>query len=188
MIAAKTAALFGAASELGALCAPCDAQAVRTLPRARVARTGWRFRFATMCHGIWATADATGKVDRATTSRGANGRFRSCGRWRSRPRPRESGSRPPTRRGRRSTRAAVTAVIEALEEFGAREAARAAIAEHLSVVERHPVASRSRLFAEYARDGEAAVSTVKTDLRGLSTAHSDVVRSGLAVVGCWPRA
>src|SRR5204863_1379731 len=61
MIGAKTAALFGASSELGALCAPCDTEAVlryRELGRA----FGMAFQIRDDVLGIWGTLDATGKI------------------------------------------------------------------------------------------------------------------------------
>lgn len=139
MIGAKTAALFGASSELGALCAPCDDQSVlryRELGRAY----GLAFQIRDDVLGIWASVDATGKVTGNDIARRkwtfpvvwALGQPRCAAR--------ESIAQAYAQ-GKALDAATVTAVIEALEELGAREAANAAIAEHLAVVERHPVAS-----------------------------------------------
>jgi geranylgeranyl diphosphate synthase type I len=139
MIAAKTAALFGASSELGALCAPCDEQSVlryRELGRAY----GLAFQIRDDVLGIWGTLDATGKV---TGNDIARRKWTFPVVW--------ALSGPPSTareriaqayaRGQTLDTQTVTDVIDALDELGAREAANAAIAEHLAVVERHPVAS-----------------------------------------------
>lgn len=139
MIDAKTAALFGASSELGALCAPCDDRSVlryRELGR----EYGIAFQIRDDVLGIWASADATGKVTGNDIARRkwtfpvvwALGQPRSAARER---------IATAYARGEALRSDTVTQVIEALEELGAREAANAAIAEHLAVVERHPVAS-----------------------------------------------
>ena len=139
MIAAKTAALFGASSELGALCAPCDEQSVlryRELGRAY----GLAFQIRDDVLGIWGTLDATGKV---TGNDIVRRKWTFPVVW--------ALSGPPSTARERIARAysrghaldadTVADVIDALHELGAREAANAAIAEHLAVVERHPVAT-----------------------------------------------
>jgi geranylgeranyl diphosphate synthase type I len=146
MIGAKTAALFGASSELGALCSPCDdpsVQRYRELGRAY----GLAFQIRDDVLGVWGTLDATGKV---TGNDIARRKWTFPVVW--------ALSRPPSLARDRIAAAyaralrhpgeervldddTVRAVIEALDELGAREAANAAIAEHLAVVERHPVAS-----------------------------------------------
>jgi geranylgeranyl diphosphate synthase type I len=139
MIGAKTAALFGASSELGALCAPCDDQSVlryRELGRAY----GLAFQIRDDVLGVWGTLDATGKV---TGNDIARRKWTFPVVW--------ALSRPPSAARDRIAQAyahaeglegdTVMTVIDALDELGAREAANAAIAEHLAVVERHPVAS-----------------------------------------------
>ncbi|HEY9180666.1 MAG TPA: polyprenyl synthetase family protein [Candidatus Baltobacteraceae bacterium] len=139
MIGAKTAALFGASSELGALCAPCDDQSVlryRELGRAY----GLAFQIRDDVLGIWGTLDATGKVTGNDIARRkwtfpvvwALGQRES--------RARERIARAYAQGGTLDAQT-VTGVVEALDELGAREAANTAIAEHLGVVERHPVAS-----------------------------------------------
>jgi geranylgeranyl diphosphate synthase type I len=139
MIGAKTAALFGASSELGALCAPCDDQSVlryRELGRAY----GLAFQIRDDVLGVWGTLDATGKV---TANDIARRKWTFPVVW--------ALSQPPSAARDRIAHAyaharglegdTVMTVIDALNELGAREAANAAIAEHLAVVERHPVAS-----------------------------------------------
>lgn len=143
MIGAKTAALFGASSELGALCAPCDEE--RALRYRELGRAyGMAFQIRDDVLGIWGTVDSTGKV---TGNDIARRKWTFPVVW--------ALSRPPSPARERIAQAyalaardpgatqeqSVTAVIGALEELGAREAANAAIAEHLAVVERHPVAS-----------------------------------------------
>jgi len=139
MIGAKTAALFGASSELGALCAPCDDESVlryRELGRAY----GLAFQIRDDVLGVWGSVDATGKV---TGNDIARRKWTFPVVW-------ALGQAPSAARDRIAHAYAqgealegdrVTEVIESLEEVGAREAANAAIAEHLAVVERHPVAS-----------------------------------------------
>jgi geranylgeranyl diphosphate synthase, type I len=146
MIGAKTAALFGASSELGALCAPCDDRSVlryRELGRAY----GMAFQIRDDVLGVWGTLDATGKV---TGNDIARRKWTFPVVW--------ALSQPPSVAREHIAQAyahalsfdpdeadleaeTVMSVIDALNELGAREAANAAIAEHLAVVERHPVAS-----------------------------------------------
>lgn len=139
MIGAKTAALFGASSELGALCAPGDDQGVlryRELGRAY----GLAFQIRDDVLGIWGSVDATGKITANDIARRkwtfpvvwALGQPESLAR--------ERIARAYAH-GETLDTATVTSVIEALDDLGAREAADTAIAEHLAVVERHPVAS-----------------------------------------------
>jgi geranylgeranyl diphosphate synthase type I len=139
MIGAKTAALFGASSQLGALCAPCDDEAVlryRELGRA----FGMAFQIRDDVLGIWGTLDATGKVSGNDIAR-RKWTFPVV--W-ALAQP-ESAARDRIAqayaRGETLDNATVAAVIDALDELGAREAANQASAEHLSVVERHPVAA-----------------------------------------------
>jgi geranylgeranyl diphosphate synthase type I len=136
MISAKTAALFGASSQLGALCAPCDDEAVvryRELGRA----FGMAFQIRDDVLGIWGTLDATGKVSGNDIAR-RKWTFPVV--W-ALAQP-ESAARERIAqayaRGETLDNATVCAVIDALNELGAREAANQASAEHLSVVERHP--------------------------------------------------
>jgi len=137
MIGAKTAALFGASSQLGALCAPCDSEAVvryRELGRA----FGMAFQIRDDVLGIWGTLDATGKVSGNDIARRkwtfpvvwALAQPQSAARDR---------IAQAYARGETLDNATVTAVVEALDGLGAREAANQAAAEQLSLVERHPV-------------------------------------------------
>ncbi|HET6895171.1 MAG TPA: polyprenyl synthetase family protein [Candidatus Baltobacteraceae bacterium] len=150
MIGAKTAALFGVSSELGALCAPCGDEAIvryRELGRAY----GLAFQIRDDVLGIWGTIDATGKVTGNDIARRkwtfpvvwALGQPRSAARERI-AQAYAGALRLDAGKGQDDNVLdddTVTAVIDALDELGAREAAHAAIAEHLAVVERHPVAS-----------------------------------------------
>lgn len=139
MIGAKTAALFGASSQLGALCAPCDGDAVmryRELGRA----FGMAFQIRDDVLGIWGTIDATGKVSGNDIAR-RKWTFPVV--W-SLAQP-DSAARDRIAaayaRGERLDSGTVASVIDALDQLGAREAANQAAAEHLSLVERHPVAA-----------------------------------------------
>jgi geranylgeranyl diphosphate synthase type I len=139
MIGAKTAALFAVSSELGALCAPCEDESVRRY-RELGRAYGLAFQIRDDVLGIWGTVDATGKVTGNDIARRkwtfpvvwALGQPRSAARER---------IAAAYSRGACLDGGTVTAVIDALDELGAREAANAAIAEHLGVVERHPAAS-----------------------------------------------
>ena len=139
MIGAKTAALFGASSELGALCAPCDDESVlryRELGRAY----GLAFQIRDDVLGIWGSVDATGKV---TGNDIARRKWTFPVVW-ALSRPRSAATEriaAAYARGAALDKQTVAGVIEALDELGAKEAAHAAIAEHLAVVERHRVAS-----------------------------------------------
>ena len=139
MIGAKTAALFGASSELGALCAPCDDESVlryRELGRAY----GSAFQIRDDMLGIWGSVDATGKV---TGNDIARRKWTFPVVWALAQPPSAARERVAAAyaRGQALDVENVTGVIDALDELGAKEAAHAAIAEHLAVVERHPVAS-----------------------------------------------
>jgi geranylgeranyl diphosphate synthase type I len=136
MIAAKTAALFAAAAQMGALCATGDARALAENYELGHAY-GMAFQIRDDVHGIWATSDATGKVSANDLAR-RKWTFPVV--W--------ALSQPPSAARERIASAyarqrelepeMVTGVIEALEDLGAREAANRATDEHLAVVERHP--------------------------------------------------
>jgi geranylgeranyl diphosphate synthase type I len=139
MIGAKTAALFGASSELGALCGHCDDESVlryRELGRAY----GMAFQIRDDVLGIWGTVDATGKV---TGNDIARRKWTFPVVWALSQRRSQARERiaQAYAGGEPLGTETVTSVIEALEALGAKEAAHQAIAEHLAVVERHPVAS-----------------------------------------------
>jgi len=135
MIAGKTAAIFAAAGELGALCAGAD-DAVASY-RALGSAYGLAFQIADDVHGIWADEDATGK------QRGVDIARRK---WTYPVAWALSGPASAARtvvaeaygRGEPLDRAEVDRVVDALDGLGAREAARRASAEHLALIERHP--------------------------------------------------
>lgn len=139
MIGAKTAALFGASSELGALCGPCDDESIlryRELGRAY----GSAFQIRDDMLGIWGSIDTTGKVSGNDIAR-RKWTFPVV--WALAQPPSAARDRVASAyaRGQALDVENVVGVIDALDELGAKEAAHAAIAEHLAVVERHPVAS-----------------------------------------------
>ena len=139
MIAAKTAALFGASSELGALCAPCDTATVRAYREIGIAY-GLAFQIQDDLMGIWAPESATGKVSGNDIARRKwtfpvvwalqqpDSAARAC-------------IAQAYAAGGALDAAVVERVIDALNALGAQEAARAAMAEHVGLVERHPVQS-----------------------------------------------
>ena len=139
MIAAKTAALFGASSELGALCAPCDPAAVRAYREIGIAY-GLAFQIQDDLMGIWAPEAATGKVCGNDIAR-RKWTFPVV--W-ALEQP-DSAARTCVEKaysaGHALDGAAVERVIDALNTLGAQEAAREAMAEHVGLVERHPVQS-----------------------------------------------
>ncbi len=137
MIGAKTAALFEAACRLGALTAACDEAAIETY-----ASLGRAFGMAFQIHddisGIWGATDATGKTARGDIVRRkwtfpivwALGRP-DCA-------AREAVARVYAGEAAGDADAESERVVAALDELGAREAARRAAAEHLAVIERFP--------------------------------------------------
>jgi geranylgeranyl diphosphate synthase type I len=136
MIGAKTAALFGASSQLGALCAPCDEDAVlryRELGRA----FGMAFQIRDDVLGIWGTLDATGKVSGNDIAR-RKWTFPVVWSLAQPPSPARDRIASAYARGETLDGTTVASVIDALDELGARDAANHAAAMHLSVVERHP--------------------------------------------------
>ena len=137
MIAAKTAALFGASSQLGALCAPCDADTV--LRYSELGRAfGMAFQIRDDVLGIWGTLDATGKVSGNDIAR-RKWTFPVV--W-ALTQPRSAVRDVITSayaRGGTLDNGTVASVVDALDELGARDAANQAAAGHLSIVERHPV-------------------------------------------------
>lgn len=139
MIGAKTAALFGAAAELGALCAPCseeEAAAYRALGRAY----GLAFQIRDDVLGVWASVDQTGKVTGNDIAR-RKWTFPVVWALSQPPSPDRDVVASAYSAGGTLAPPQVDAVIAALDRMGAREAAEAAVAEHLAVVERHPTGS-----------------------------------------------
>ncbi|HEV2260823.1 MAG TPA: polyprenyl synthetase family protein [Candidatus Rubrimentiphilum sp.] len=139
MIGAKTAALFGASSQLGALCTSCDAEAVlryRELGRAY----GMAFQIRDDVLGIWGTPDATGKISRNDIAR-RKWTFPVVWALAQPQSPARERIAQAYARGGTLENETVLAVVDALDELGAREAANQAANQHLSIVERHPVAA-----------------------------------------------
>lgn len=136
MIAGKTAALFAVSCELGALCAGASQEQTASY-RALGAVFGMAFQMYDDVLGIWADTEATGKARGADIERRkktypvvwalehgeGTARERVAGAFA------DNGEIGP---------AARDAVIAALEELGAREAALRSAANHLAVVERAP--------------------------------------------------
>ncbi|MBV9271133.1 MAG: polyprenyl synthetase family protein [Candidatus Eremiobacteraeota bacterium] len=135
MIAGKTSALFGAACEMGAICAGTDSAA-----RKRYRAVGRAFGMAFQIHddvlGIWGSTEATGKTAAndlvrrkwtfpvawalSATEASPAQRFKVANAY-------VSGSSLDAKQ--------VASVIEALDEMGAREAAHREIAKHLAVID-----------------------------------------------------
>jgi len=135
MIAGKTAALFAAAGELGALCADAD-DAIAGY-RALGGAYGLAFQIADDVLGIWADTDATGKRSGTDIARR---KWTYPVAWAlSGP---ESSARTVVAeaygRDEALGEADVARVVAALDALGAREAAQRASAEHLALIERHP--------------------------------------------------
>jgi geranylgeranyl diphosphate synthase type I len=146
MIEGKTAALFGAACELGALCAGVDA--VRASAYGSLGRAyGRAFQIRDDLLGVWASRSETGKSHAADLA---------CRKW-SFPIVWALGGPPSAARTivadyyrsfvDRGTD--VESVVRALDELGARDAAEAAMREHL--LDAQHTADR------FALDGAAAV-------------------------------
>ncbi len=136
MIACKTAQLFDASCRLGAYAASCDEAAVDGY--GRVGRAyGMAFQIRDDVAGIWATVDETGKTVASDIARRkwtfpvvwAIGQPRSASR---------DAVADAYALGRPLDPPAVALVVAALDDLGAREAAQAAAATHLAVVEGHP--------------------------------------------------
>lgn len=136
MISGKTAALFAVSSELGALCAGLREEEVRRY-RELGAAFGIAFQMYDDLLGVWADASSTGKTPGADIAR------------RKKTYPIVWALDQPPSKDRKViadafegsvdlTAGAVTQVTAALENLGAREAARSAAAKHLAVVERAP--------------------------------------------------
>jgi len=135
MIDGKTAALFGAACELGALSAGGDAAAVASY-RQLGAAYGRAFQIRDDVLGIWGSQDVTGKTAGNDIARR---------KWTFPVVWALAGPGSQARAAIADAYAAgapiapeqVAGVVAALEALGAREAADRAIAENLTVVERH---------------------------------------------------
>lgn len=147
MIAGKTSSLFGAACELGALCAGLDAQRVaqyRELGRAY----GLGFQILDDVQGVWGEVDLTGKIAANDVAR-RKWTFPVV--WALDGPPSEARTRVAEAYalGRPLGPAEVESVVDALATLGAREAADRAAAEHLKIIERHAKAGvRAFMFNE----------------------------------------
>ncbi|MEO6914190.1 MAG: polyprenyl synthetase family protein [Candidatus Baltobacteraceae bacterium] len=137
MIGAKTAALFGAACELGALCSEASDATIASA-RELGRHFGLGFQILDDVLGIWADSAATGKLPAIDIARR---------KWTYPVVWALSGPASSARNAIARAYAAsapleardVSTVVEALDSLGARSAANTAIAEHLDFVERYPV-------------------------------------------------
>jgi geranylgeranyl diphosphate synthase, type I len=136
MIACKTAELFSASCRLGAHAAGCGEAAIAAygdLGRAY----GMAFQIQDDVHGIWSSSDATGKVSGVDIAR-RKWTFPIAWSIAQAPSPARDAVAEAYAQGRSLEPQEVERVVEALEQLGAREAARRALAEHVAVIERHP--------------------------------------------------
>ncbi|MDQ2871588.1 MAG: polyprenyl synthetase family protein [Candidatus Eremiobacteraeota bacterium] len=154
MIAAKTAALFGAACEMGALCAPCDATAVQSYRNLGHAY-GIAFQINDDISGIWSSSSATGKVSGHDIVR-RKWTFPVVWALAGPPSIARQAIERAYARAEPLASSSVTDVVAALEALGAREAANRAVAEHLEIVERHPVAPVRDFLLASLDDGGCA--------------------------------
>lgn len=135
MIAGKTSALFGAACEMGAICAGASVQ-TRAQYRDVGRAFGMAFQIQDDVLGIWGTTEATGKV-------AANDLVRRKWTFPVAWALSVPDASPAQRfkianayvRGEALEPAHVASVIEALDSMGAREAAQREVAKHLAVIE-----------------------------------------------------
>jgi len=139
MITGKTAALFGAACELGALCAGSNAQ-IRARDRELGLAYGHAFQIRDDILGIWGASDTTGKTSAndiarrkwtfpivwALTQESSTTREVIADAYAS---------------GKSLEEDAVEEIITALNRLGAREASERAIAQSLAAIESYPHAS-----------------------------------------------
>ncbi len=136
MIACKTGALFEAACSLGACCAGIDES--RVAGYAEVGRAyGKAFQVRDDLLGIWASTDRTGKSVAGDLMR-RKWSFPVVWALARPPSPAREVIAAAYRSQKPLDTAEVQAVVAALEELGAREAATRAVAEPMAVVERHP--------------------------------------------------
>lgn len=136
MIACKTAQLFDASCRLGAHSAGCDERAIDGY--GDVGRAyGMAFQIRDDVSGIWSSVDETGKTTGSDVARRkwtfpvvwAIAQTRS---------PARDAVADAYARARPLEPPEVERVVAALDELGARGAARAAAAQHVAVIERHP--------------------------------------------------
>jgi geranylgeranyl diphosphate synthase type I len=135
MIECKTAQLFDASCRLGAHAAGCGEETIAGY--GDVGRAyGMAFQIRDDVSGIWSSVDETGKITGVDVAR-RKWTFPVV--WAiAQPRsPARDAVAHAYALGRPLETAEVERVVVALEELGAREAARGAAAEHLAVIERH---------------------------------------------------
>jgi geranylgeranyl diphosphate synthase, type I len=144
MIACKTAELFDASCRLGAHAARCDEAAVAAYGAAGRAY-GMAFQIQDDVHGIWASVDATGKVTGNDIAR-RKWTFPVAWAIAQAPSAARDAVADAYARGTPLEPGEVERVVAALDQLGAREAARCAVAEHVAVVEGHPNAELRELL------------------------------------------
>lgn len=149
MIAAKTAALFEAACVLGAQCAHAGVSTVADY--ARIGRAyGMAFQIRDDLLGIWAGVERTGKVAQNDLAR-RKWTFPIVWALSQPPSPAREIVASAYGAGGELEPDAVTRVMEALDELGAREAATRAVEEQVAVVEgQRPSELRDYMLATLA--------------------------------------
>ncbi len=135
MIACKTAALFEASCFLGAQCAETDAALLGQYGKLGHAY-GVAFQIRDDILGIWASSDATGKVVANDIAR-RKWTYPVVWALAQAPSPATAAIAEAYAGGGELTTEQVERVVAALDELGAREAARRAAAEPMAVVEAH---------------------------------------------------
>jgi len=136
MIACKTAALFEASCALGAHAAGAQPDAIAAYRRLGQAY-GIAFQIQDDIQGIWGSADATGKVAGNDIAR-RKWTFPVVWALAQPASSARDAIASAYAAGRALDASEVERVVGALDDLGAREAARRAVAESMAVVERHP--------------------------------------------------
>jgi geranylgeranyl diphosphate synthase type I len=135
MIECKTAQLFDASCRLGANAAACSETTVAGYGEVGHAY-GMAFQIKDDVAGIWSTVDETGKISGIDIAR-RKWTFPVVWAIAQPPSPARNAVADAYALGDQLETQAVERVIEALDQLGAREAARRAAAEHLAVIEGH---------------------------------------------------
>ncbi|MEO9171378.1 MAG: polyprenyl synthetase family protein, partial [Candidatus Baltobacteraceae bacterium] len=150
MIACKTAALFEASCFLGAHCAQANPSAVRACGELGRAY-GMAFQIRDDVLGIWASSDATGKIVANDIAR-RKWTYPVVWSLDQPASPARSAIARAYASGRELDAAEIETVVSALDDLGAREAARRAVAEPMAVVEGHSdLALRAYLLGTLAQ-------------------------------------
>lgn len=136
MIECKTAQLFDASCRLGAIAAACDEPTIAGYGAAGRAY-GMAFQIRDDVSGIWSSVDETGKVTGSDVAR-RKWTFPVVWAIAQAPSPARDAIADAYALARPLSDGEVARVIAALDELGAREAARSAAAEHVAVIEHHP--------------------------------------------------